>query len=284
LNAPRLVVSGISFDFGNTLVRVDRPGLRSVVGRTAAALAERGSIADAQEFLAAWILERDRQFRIQVPRLLEVDLAERVAHVLAGLRGAAVPASDDEPWDEASVACLVADDEVTFAVETYSDGFVDAMEPLPAADATLRTAHDRGFVLAILSNWPLARTIDRYVERQGWADLFVAVVVSQRVGVIKPHPAIFAAAAEALGLPAGEILHVGDDWAADVVGGRGAGFRVGYLRGHQGDTPLPTSARNEAVTPDLEIDDLPELAPLVAPGTMALARHRARAGGTAASP
>jgi HAD superfamily hydrolase (TIGR01509 family) len=260
-----VAVAGITFDFGNTLVRVDRPSLRAVVARTAHALVERGSIPDAQAFLAAWALERDRQFRIQVPRLLEVHLAERVRHVLAGLRGAIVPGIDEEPWDEGGVSRLVGDEEVEFAVDTYSDGFVEAMAPLPGADATLRMAHDRGFRLGILSNWPLARTIDRYVERHEWGDLLSAVVVSQRVGVIKPHPAIFAAASQALGLPAGELLHLGDDWAADVVGGQAAGFRTGYLRGHQGDTPLPTSARDAAVTPDLELDSLAELAARIEP-------------------
>jgi FMN phosphatase YigB (HAD superfamily) len=63
-----------------------------------------------------------------------------------------------------------------------------------------------------------------------------------------------------------DILHVGDDWAADVVGARGAGWRVAYLRNRQDDTPLPTSARGDSrgeqvTTADLEIDELSELAP-----------------------
>jgi FMN phosphatase YigB (HAD superfamily) len=284
VSPPRLVVAGITFDFGNTLVQVDRPSLRAVVGRTAAALVERGSIRDPATFLAGWVVERDRQFRIQVPQLLEVDLGERVRHVLAGLRGAAVPSTDEAPWDEGVVARLVDDAEVEFAVETYSDAFVAAVAPLPEADATIRGAHERGFRLGILSNWPLARTIDRYVERQGWADLLSAVVVSQRIGVIKPHPAIFAAASEALDLPAGELLHLGDDWAADVVGGGSAGFRVGYLRGHQGDTPLPTSLRDEAVTPDLELDSLAELAGLIQCGRVPNEGCRDLAGGAPATP
>ena len=60
--------------------------------------------------------------------------------------------------------------------------------------------------LAILSNWPLAVTIDRYAEAAGWAPYLRAIVVSQRVGAIKPHPAIFAAALEALGEPAGRAV------------------------------------------------------------------------------
>jgi HAD superfamily hydrolase (TIGR01509 family) len=256
-------IAGVTFDFGNTLVRVDRPSLRRVLAETADALVERGSVTDPGAFLAAWGMERDRQFRLQVPRLLEVDLAERVRHVLAGLRGASIPATDDQPWDEPAVAALTDADEVAFAVESYSLGFVAAMAPIPEADATLRAVHAAGFRLGVLSNWPLATTVDRYLEARGWAQLMDAVVVSQRVGVIKPHPAIFRAAEAAMALEPATLLHVGDDWAADVVGGCEAGWHVAYLRGHQGDTPLPTSSRAEADEParqpDIEIDRLDEL-------------------------
>jgi FMN phosphatase YigB (HAD superfamily) len=65
------------------------------------------------------------------------------------------------------------------------------------------------------------------------------------------------------------ILHVGDDWAADVVGGARVGWRTAYLRDRQGDTPLPTSepgdgaATDERVEADLVIDELQELPELV---------------------
>jgi FMN phosphatase YigB (HAD superfamily) len=141
------------------------------------------------------------------------------------------------------------------------------MDPVPDAGRTLEGLAERGFALAILSNWPLAQVIDRFAELQGWRPQLHAIVVSQRVGTIKPHPAIFRAAETALGLEgAGDrILHVGDDWAADVAGARRAGWRAAYLRGRQADTPLPTSepgdgaADGAAVTADLEIDDLPEI-------------------------
>ncbi|HJW23154.1 MAG TPA: HAD family hydrolase [Candidatus Limnocylindrales bacterium] len=257
----RLRVRGITFDFGNTLIRVDRAGLGSVVTTTVDRLRSRGSIADSEAFLRAWVVERDRQFRLQVPRLREVDLSERFAHVFARLRGAPVPADDEEPWAEAEVAARSTADEVAWAVGVYSAAFVAAMSPVPDAEPTLREAAARGFRLGVLSNWPHAPTIDRYLEARGWTAYLSVVVVSQRVGVIKPHPAMFAAAADGLGLPPGAMVHVGDDWAADVVGARGAGWHSAYLRGHQGDTPLPTSERDGSVEPDIEIDRLAELLP-----------------------
>jgi FMN phosphatase YigB (HAD superfamily) len=81
--------------------------------------------------------------------------------------------------------------------------------------------------------------------------------VSQRVGTIKPHPAIFAAAREVLGSPALEtILHVGDDWAADVVGAKRAGWRAAWLATRPDDSPLPGSERDETVEADAVLDSL----------------------------
>jgi FMN phosphatase YigB (HAD superfamily) len=157
------------------------------------------------------------------------------------------------------------------------------MQPVDDAGATLARLASDGFALAILSNWPLAVTIDRYAEAQGWLPHLRAIVVSQRVGTIKPHPTIFRAAEEELGFGPGRragdapvrtterspILHVGDDWAADVVGATRAGWRTAYLRDRQGDTPLPTSepgdgiATDELVEADLVIAELGELPGLV---------------------
>lgn len=263
---PALAVTAITFDFGNTLVRVDRSGLRSVVASTAAALRRAGVIGDEASFLAAWTEERDRQFREEVPQFREVDVPQRAVRVLARMRGMAPPPAEAR-WDDDAAGRLGDDREVELVVETYSRAFVDRMAPVDDAFASLERLAARGFRLAILSNWPLARTIDRFAEAHGWMPFLAAVVVSQRVGVIKPHPSIFRAAEAALGLAARPeaILHVGDDWAADVIGARGAGWRVAYLRNRQGDTPLPTSQPGdaahggEAVSADIEIDELADL-------------------------
>jgi FMN phosphatase YigB (HAD superfamily) len=267
LAADRLAVAAITLDFGNTLVRVDRASLRGVVDETADVLAGRGIVTDRPAFLAAWAEERDRQFREEVPEFREVDIDQRAVRVLARLRGMPPPPAEAR-WDDAAAATHVRRGEVEAVVDAYSAAFVGRMTPVDDATASLRRLADRGFALAILSNWPLARTVDRFAEAHGWLPYLRSVVVSQRVGTIKPHPSIFRAAEEALGLDqqdAGRILHVGDDWAADVVGAARAGWRTAYLRDRQVDTPLPTSEPGDGlhadipVIPDLLIDELAEL-------------------------
>ncbi len=252
------MIEAITFDFGNTLVPVAGPGLRGVVSATANEMAVRLGPFDREAVLAAWAEERERQFREEVPRFREVDLGERIVRVLARLRGMQPPPAD-VPWDQVAAARLSEPEEVAWMIEVYSRAFVDALPPRPeVGDLLARLALRHR--LAILSNWPLAATIDRYAEAAGWMPALSAIVVSQRVGAIKPHPAIFAAARAALGdPPPGSILHVGDDWAADVVGAKGAGWRAAYLTGRPDDSPLPGSERDGSVSPDLEIASLEDL-------------------------
>jgi HAD superfamily hydrolase (TIGR01509 family) len=259
--APAPAITGIrviTFDFGNTLVPVDRASLLRVVEVTGRRTAVAIGPWQHEAFLRAWSEERDRQFREEIPRFREVDLAERFVRVVARLRGMEAP-PPSVPWDDAAAAGRSDPGEIAVALDIYSRAFVEAIPPPPAVEPFLgRLAATR--TLGILSNWPIAVTIDRYVESAGWAKHLRAIVVSQRVGTIKPHPAIFAAALAALGEdePAA-CLHVGDDWAADVVGAIRAGWRAAHVRARPEDSPLPSSERDGSVVPDLELDALADL-------------------------
>jgi HAD superfamily hydrolase (TIGR01509 family) len=251
-------IAAITFDFGNTLLPVGPSALRRVVELTADAICGRWLDLDRTAFLAIWSEERTRQFREEVPQFREVDLAERLVRVLARLRGMSAP-SVDERWDQVRAAERSDPADIDWGVEQYSRAFVEDLPATPGVTEMLaRLAVDRH--LAILSNWPLAATIDRYAEANGWLPHLRAIVVSQRVGTIKPQPAIFAAARAALGDPdPGSILHVGDDWAADIVGARAVGWRTAWLRTRPDDSPLPGSERDGSVDPDLELSSLAEL-------------------------
>lgn len=255
----------VTFDFGNTLVPVDRAGLERVVRITAVSAGERcGPFGDGA-FLAAWAEERQRQFAEEIPRFREVDLEQRVIRVLARLRGMAAPAVGGR-WDDDAAARCSSPAERAFVLDEYSRAFVAAIAPPPEVGGLLARLA-RIYRLGVVSNWPLAATIDRYVEAAGWRPHLAAVVVSQRVGAIKPHPGIFRAAEVALGdPPRASILHVGDDWDADVQGARGAGWRAAYLRSRPADSPLPSSERPDSGVADLELDALAELPDLLSPG------------------
>jgi FMN phosphatase YigB (HAD superfamily) len=243
--APRPGYSGlaaITFDFANTLVPVDRRGFRGVVERTAAEAAAPCQIEDQAAFISAWDEERDRQFREDVPAGREVDLTQRVARVLARLRGLPAPPGEAR-WNDPAAFERSTASERALVVEHYTSSFIHAMPAPPDVGPLLERLAGAGLRLGILSNWPLSVTIERYVAAAGWGRLLDAVVVSQRVGAIKPQAAIFAVAEQELG----------------VVGAKRAGWLAGFLRDQPQDWPRQAIEGADDVRADLEIRHLDEL-------------------------
>ena len=98
---------------------------------------------------------------------------------------------------------------------------------LAGAWQTLRVLH-RHYALAVISDTGFAsgRAQDRLLEKDAARDFFSATIYSMDVGHAKPRPEIFATAVDTLGVPAGEILHIGDNERTDVRGALAAGFRA----------------------------------------------------------
>jgi putative hydrolase of the HAD superfamily len=64
----------------------------------------------------------------------------------------------------------------------------------------------------------------------GLAPYFVGSVNARGCGVVKPAARIFEAGCAALGCPPSQVMHVGDDWALDIVGARRAGLHTAWIR------------------------------------------------------
>jgi FMN phosphatase YigB (HAD superfamily) len=267
MTAPR----AISFDFGNTLCAVSDEALRTVTLDAAERIAVRSGPFALEDFVSAWRDEARRQFALNIPLGKENDLGERLVRVLARLRGMAPPppppavgdvADDEVPpapaWDDKAATRLSSSDEVDAGVRDYGEAFVANM-PVDQRVGPLLSRLSGSYRIAILSNWPLAWAIDSIAERAGWTPHLGAIVVSQRVGWIKPDGRMFEAAAGALDVPMGELLHVGDDWAADVVGAKRAGARAAYLDARPATSPLPSSSPDGSVEPDLVLRDLVDI-------------------------
>ncbi len=67
------------------------------------------------------------------------------------------------------------------------------------------------------------------LQRCGVADLFDGHVSAIAAGAAKPDARIFAALRRMAGVSAAEVLHVGDDPIADVVGAMRAGMQAVWL-------------------------------------------------------
>jgi HAD superfamily hydrolase (TIGR01549 family) len=108
---------------------------------------------------------------------------------------------------------LQAVDDVALA-DALHDTMEGRWEAYADAAATVRLLREGGTRLALLSN--IGLDIRPCLRREGLEDLFDVVLLSYEVGLVKPDPAIFELALAELGTTAGQVLMVGDHWAADA--------------------------------------------------------------------
>ena len=109
------------------------------------------------------------------------------------------------------------------------------LEAYEEATPVLAALRAEGIVLGICSNWDwdLAEAVDE----AGLTEAVDVIVSSAWAGARKPHPRIFEHTLAKLGVPAPDVVFIGDTWGPDVVGPRAAGMTPVYLRreGHWPD-------------------------------------------------
>jgi len=104
-----------------------------------------------------------------------------------------------------------------------------SMTVLPEGHRELLHALGTRHRIGLVSNFDDAETAVHILERHGIGDCFESVTISAGFGRRKPHPSIFAAALAALDTSASAALFVGDSFADDVVGAKGAGLAVAWI-------------------------------------------------------
>jgi len=107
--------------------------------------------------------------------------------------------------------------------------------------------------LAVVSNFDYTPTALHVLEREGVADLFETIVVSDEVGWRKPKPVIFELALRRLAIGPREALFVGDRADIDVVGAQGVGMASAWINREAASLPEGMQP------PEFEIRDLGEL-------------------------
>jgi len=115
--------------------------------------------------------------------------------------------------------------------------------------AVLQGLQERGIPMIILSNWDVS--LHRTCDMLSITQYFQTIIASLEEGVEKPEKQLFDIAASRLEIPAGEILHIGDDPIADMHGGREAGFKATLID------------RNAPSNPPTQIQSLVEVLDLI---------------------
>lgn len=166
-----------------------------------------------------------------------------LAHDMSALRRLTLEAALRESGGD--VALADAAYEAFFAERNRVECYPDAITALERISARLP--------VAALSNG------NADLARIGLDHLFKAQLSACSFGSAKPDPAIFLAACDRLGVPPGEVLHVGDHPDADVAGAVRAGLRSCWInRPDEGREPVRWLHAD--IAPDLEFDSLAGLA------------------------
>jgi len=115
----------------------------------------------------------------------------------------------------------------------------------------------RGYRLGIIANTITETEIPDWLEEDGLADYFKAVVLSSKTGLRKPGPEIYLEAARRVGVQPARSMYVGDNPSRDILGARLAGFGMVII------LMEPATLEKEPPTgenkPDKIINELSEL-------------------------
>ncbi len=146
--------------------------------------------------------------------------------------------------------------------EVLNNSFLAAMAdictPLDGAISLLDTLKPHAKLGIITNGFTLLQ--QARLEKTGLKDYFQLIVVSEEVGVAKPHPAIFDYALTNMGNPEpSRVLMVGDNPDSDILGGLNAGLDTCWL--NMGNKPLPPG-----ITPKFAVSSLHELKSILSQG------------------
>ena len=124
--------------------------------------------------------------------------------------------------------------DLTYAVEGLEEGVRDVLEEL----------EKRQIPRGVLSNNAFSgQTLLYGLGQHSVGNLFTVVLSSADMGVRKPYPGVFRAAAASLGVSAPRTWFVGDSLAADVLGAQSAGMTaVWYNRAGTAVPETPSCA------------------------------------------
>ena len=116
--------------------------------------------------------------------------------------------------------------EVMALAEQLSDDFLSLTTAhfslLPGAEELVRYLATK-YPLTVVTNGFIEVQYEKF-DKSGLRDCFSHIVLSEEVGCQKPNPRIFEEALRMNGLPAEDVLMVGDSWYSDIQGAINAGI------------------------------------------------------------
>ena len=241
---------GVLFDLFSTLIVFDRDRLPEMeIGgrRTRTTVANLGSLLERwapgvtrEDFLQSIITVSDEMARARRDDLVELPSRERFRRALERV------GCEDGGRDEAAVHLSRAHMAAIAGATVF-----------PAPHAALLAALRPRYRLGVVSNFDDTATAYEILIRHGILAQVDTVVVSEAVGLRKPHPALVRVGLDAIGLAPHEVLFVGDTFSEDVAAAHAAGVDAAWIDA-RGEGP-PATGRLAEYT----VRALPEVAAIL---------------------
>lgn len=198
----------IGFDLFNTLLTVHPDAMGEAQQRQMHVLHQEGIQVEAGPFRDAYVEAAIKYLKAAHKEGKETHNRFWVADALDSL-GHSVPPEDPR---------------IAKAVDAYFSAFYPNCTLVPGTRELLGELSGR-YPLGMLTNFTHPPAVLRIIELLELNPFFRTVLVSGELGYRKPHPYVFERLVEEMGVPAEEILFVGDDLEADVQGARNAGLQ-----------------------------------------------------------
>ncbi|MDL2234746.1 HAD family hydrolase [Christensenellaceae bacterium OttesenSCG-928-L17] len=130
-------------------------------------------------------------------------------------------------------------------------------------EETIVELRRRGYELGIIANTFTENEIPNWLVEDGLAEYFKAVILSSKVRLRKPDPAIYLLAARAMDMEPAKCAYIGDNARRDVEGTFNAGY--GLMIRILDETRPPREEPSHTFTPHHHIRSIPELLDIFPP-------------------
>jgi putative hydrolase of the HAD superfamily len=205
-------VKGIGFDLFGTLVLQERFSFEECLDSLYHSLLTSGFALEKEPFVEEY-RQVNRRFMAQATAEgRETHNRLWIAGALQALEYAVAP---EDPC-------------VQQAVEAYFEPFITCCQLIPGTREMLASVARR-YRLGLVSNFTHPPAVERILAGVGIDHFFDEILISGRLGIRKPHPAVFAELTRRLALAPADIVFVGDELHADIVGAQGAGMRTVWM-------------------------------------------------------
>ena len=150
-------------------------------------------------------------------------------------------------WNRVFEALGIVSDGPAF--ETYFRAcLADSAIPVKGAFELLEYLKGR-YVLGVASNGPYEQQLNR-LKKGNMFDYFTHYFISEKIGASKPSAQFFSVCLDELGIPAENILMIGDSLTSDMAGAVACGMHTCYFDKHKSGvvTDLPLEYTVDSLT------------------------------------